>query len=209
LAKILKYLKFQKACDVAFGAFVVVWLVTRHILYGLVVYSIYRDLPNHIQFGCYKGPPGKIEGPFPPPNSWEYLIAPFKDPDGLLCQTQAMQNMFVGMLLFLQCILLLWFGMIVRVVIKVLSGHSAEDVRSDDEDEEDIEQQENLMKDVCVQGNYIEVPLEDVSVEMLSRANGKASPANRFRRANGNASGVSIPHDRKELLGRIGCDKQN
>lgn len=214
LAKLLKYLKYQKACDTAFGAFVISWIITRHMLYGMVVYSIYKDLPKHIAFGCYKGSNGDIEGPFPPPDSWEYLIAPFKDPTGLVCQTETMQNMFVGMLLFLQGILLVWFTMIVRVVMKVLSGQSADDVRSDEEQEE-IEDQESeqeeqplpATKELHSAEKYIEVLSEEPSA---ARPSSKAStPSSRSWRGPGHASGVSLPHDRKELLGRIGCDKGN
>ena len=227
LAKILRYLHYQRACDVVFGVFVVCWVITRHMLYMLVVYSIYHDLPNHIHFGCYSGVNGNLQGPSEPPNNWEYLVAPFKDPTGVVCQTQTMQNMFVGMLLFLQAILLLWFAMIARIVVRVLSGKSVEDTRSDGEEENEEEEvptkethsgnipdpaatshnyTKPAMKDEHMDGSdqyYIEVAANEPSPHR------KSSPAQRSTRRGGHASGVSLPHDRKELLGRIGCDKGN
>ena len=39
----------------------------------------------------------------------------------------------------LQCVLLVWFSMIIKVAYKVLSGAPADDSRSDDEDDEEEE----------------------------------------------------------------------
>ena len=44
---------------------------------------------------------------------------------------------FLGLLLGLQCITLMWFVMICRVIAKVLRGEGADDSRSDDEDGEE------------------------------------------------------------------------
>jgi acyl-CoA-dependent ceramide synthase len=208
----LKYLKYQKACDIAFGIFMLLWVASRHIVYPLLVYSVYRDLPIYIQLGCYKGSNTNIEGPFPIPDGLGYLIAPFIDPEGLICQTEATQTIWLSLLIFLQAILLLWFSMIVRVAIKVLRSQEADDPRSDGEDEEEEEMEELQMKDVRLKHDiYIEVPTTEAgnSVAGPQRSNGKSSPSHKVRRGHGNATGVSLPHDRKELLGRIGCDKGN
>ncbi|RKP33392.1 TLC domain-containing protein, partial [Dimargaris cristalligena] len=42
-AKVLRYIGFQTLCDFMFGLFVLVWIVTRHILFGVIVYSTYAD----------------------------------------------------------------------------------------------------------------------------------------------------------------------
>ena len=57
---------------------------------------------------------------------------------GLVCWNDNIKWTFLGMLLALQCVCYsCWFGMIIRVAYKVLSGQGADDTRSDDEDEED------------------------------------------------------------------------
>jgi very-long-chain ceramide synthase len=208
----LKYLKYQKLCDTAFGAFMFIWVASRHIVFPILIYSIYRDLPFYIQLGCYTGANNAIEGPSPVPDGFGYLLAPFGDPKGLICQTEATQVVWLGLLIFLQAIIFVWFFMIVRVAMKVLQGEEAEDVRSDEEDEEEEETEELQMKDVRLKhGIYIEVPTTEASNSIVGSQprNRKSSPSHRVRRDHGNASGVSLPHDRKELLGRIGCGKGN
>ena len=108
------------------------------------------------------------------------------------------------MLLSLQVILLVWFGMIMRVAWKVIQGGEGEDPRSDDEGEEEEDDEPARTKEP-----FIEVPPleEEVGVESINLNNRKASPARRFRKGAGTASGVTLHSDRKELLGRIGCDK--
>jgi acyl-CoA-dependent ceramide synthase len=98
----------------------------------------------------------------------------------------------------------MWFWMIVRIAIKVLRGAEADDIRSDD----DGETEEAAEKDI--EELYVEPPPpyeEEVGVESLN-LKGRTSNAsrNRYRKSASSTSGVSLP-DRKELLGRIGCDK--
>ena len=116
---------------------------------------------------------------------------------------------FLGMLLSLQVILLIWFGMIMRVAWKVIQGGEAEDSRSDEEgderDDTDIRNEEGFH----LNNQFIEVPPveEVVGVESINLNGHRSSPSRRFRKGGGSASGVTLPSDRKELLGRIGCDK--
>ncbi|KAI4113307.1 MAG: hypothetical protein LQ345_005686 [Seirophora villosa] len=215
LAKILKYLHFQTACDVAFVAFMVVWFVARHVLYLFVCYSVYAEIPQEISYGCYRGPNAKIEGPLDVPNDFDHLIQPFRDPHGLVCWNNNIKWAFLSSLLALQVILLVWFAMIVRVALKVLRGGEAEDSRSDDEDSvedesaDGDERWENIR--TCVEPHPIEGPPpleEEVRVESMNFAPQRSSPTGRkYRKAGSTASGVHLPSDRKELLGRIGCDK--
>ena len=208
-AKILKYLKFQMACDIAFGVFILVWFVTRHVLYAMVVYSVYDDIPKEINYGCYSGSAHNISGPIEVPNDYAHLIDPFRDPNGLVCWDNSTTLAYVFTLSALQVILLLWFGMIIRVAAKVLRGGEAEDSRSDDEDEEEEEETHEMSSDKKQSYDKpIEVtPLEEeVSFDELNICTHRSSPARRYRKGGGMASGVNLHSDRKELLGRIGCD---
>lgn len=207
----LKYLGFRLACDVAFGVFLVVWFVTRHVLYLLVCYSVYAHIPEKIKYGCYWGPSSNLQGPIDPPDVFNHLIQPFKNPEGLVCWDNKIKWIFLSSLLALQMLLLIWFGMIIRVACKVIRGGEAEDSRSDDEleDGQDENDSDSCEKQDFVHELAIEVPPleEEVGIEGISLSALRKTPSRRFRKGGGTASGVTIPSDRKELLGRIGCDK--
>jgi hypothetical protein len=49
-AKMIKYMGGSMSCDIVFGLFMVGWLITRHILFMLVIVSTYVDLPLRIPF---------------------------------------------------------------------------------------------------------------------------------------------------------------
>jgi acyl-CoA-dependent ceramide synthase len=44
---------------------------------------------------------------------------------------------FVGWLSVLEVLCVWWFGLIAKVVLKVITGNNADDVRSDDEDDKE------------------------------------------------------------------------
>ena len=99
--------------------------------------------------------------------------------------------------------------MIVKVAVKVLKGGQADDTRSDDEDEDEGIKEENVdTTESLVKLGNLQPFEEEVGVESLS-LNGRRSHASqiKYRKSVSNASGVSIA-DRKQLLGRIGCDKE-
>lgn len=102
---------------------------------------------------------------------------------------------------------MMWFVMIVKIAVNVLRGGQAGDTRSDDEGKEDEEEEINAVEE---QVDDFEEPQpfeEEVGVEAI---NLKSRTSNaRYRKSSSHASGVSLPghSDRKELLGRIGCDK--
>lgn len=208
----LKYLQFQVACDFAFGIFMLVWFIARHILYLLVCYSVYRHIPEETIYGCYWGSASELYGPIDPPDTLDHLTQPFRNPEGLVCWNDKVKWIFLVTLLTLQILMLIWFGMIIKVALKVLRGGEAEDSRSDDEGSEE-EEQENISAPLVNEWHEtpvaIEVPPleEEVGVEAINLSAAKTSPARRFRKGGSTASGVTIPSDRKELLGRIGCDK--
>jgi len=204
----LKYLRFQMACDIAFGLFILVWVIARHLLYPRLCWSLYADSPEIINYGCFWGPASGLHGPIDPPDRFSHLIQPFRDPEGIVCWNDKIKWSFMVALLALQVVLLLWFCMIVQVALRVLRGGQAEDSRSDDEgenEEDDHTQEKKIHKeDILLE----EPPLEEeVGVEDMNLGNRKTSPNRRFRKGGGAASGVTLHSDRKELLGRIGCDK--
>ncbi len=215
----LKYLQFRMACDIAFGVFLVVWFITRQVLYLLVCYSVYAHIPKEIAYGCYWGPNSNLQGPISPPDAFNHLLQPFRNPEGFVCWNGKIKWAFLSALMALQVLLLIWFGMILRVACKVIRGGEAEDSRSDeeideieeviDEPESDSHEMEKMM--MYEQGAAIEIPPpyleEEVGVESINLGSPRKSPSRRFRKGGGTASGVTIPSDRKELLGRIGCDK--
>jgi acyl-CoA-dependent ceramide synthase len=111
IAKMLKYFHRERACDVAFVSFMLMWIYTRHILYNRVLLSALYDVPNIIEF------------------AWK--------PEEEHFLTKEVQTGFVALLAALQVLLIIWFFMIVKVLIAVVSGKNAEDTRSDDEDEDE------------------------------------------------------------------------
>lgn len=210
-------MKFRMACDIAFGVFLVVWFIARQVLYLLVCYSVYAHIPLEITYGCYWGSASNLQGPISPPDLFSHLFQPFRDPEGLICWDNKIKWAFLTVLIALQVLLLIWFGMILRVAYKVLRGGEAEDSRSDDELEEgnDERESDSPEKEEDMSNEHEEVlaikvprPLEEeVGVEAINLSSSRKSSSRRFRKGGGTASGVTIPSDRKELLGRIGCDK--
>ncbi|KAI0206151.1 longevity-assurance protein [Astrocystis sublimbata] len=202
LAKCLKYLGFTTICDVIFGIFMVTWLVTRHVFYLMVCWSVWSDSPGLMKAECWVGDASNLRGPLPTPEGWSHIVARFRDPQGIICMTEGIRMCFLAYLLTLQAIMIPWSWAIVRVAVKVLRGDNAEDVRSDDEDEEDeVEEDEKV-------GFENEHMVEEVSAEVIDfdawkRRQGIAQAASR-------SSGASISRhsDRKELLNRIGCERQ-
>jgi acyl-CoA-dependent ceramide synthase len=208
-AKCLKYLGYNTLCDFAFGLFLVTWIAARHVFYMMICHSVWADIPRIINYGCYHGKNGDITGPFSPPDRFGHLFTPFRDPEGTVCWNDQIKWGFLSALLFLQCITLMWFWMIMKVAIKVIKGGEAEDIRSEDEaedEEEDVSLDEkHITEAVQFEGEPYE---EEVGVEALN-LKGRTSRNSRYKKSSSSASGVSIPghSDRKELLGRIGCDK--
>lgn len=206
VAKCLKYTGHNKVCDVFFGIFMVSWFVARHVFYVLVCWSVYAHAPYIISLGCYVGSNSNLVGPAEPPPGLFYLVEPFLSSTGRVCFNHTVKWAFLGPLLLLQVITIIWFTMIVRVAIKVIRGDGAEDTRSDDEgdEEEDEWQEEDEDEFVYEEAQPLE---EEVGVEALDL---KGWERRTGAKRQASSSGVSLPghSDRKELLGRIGCEKQ-
>ena len=117
-------------------------------MYLMICWSIYSDIPNEIQYGCYRGKNGAITGPFVSPPGFCHLLMPFQDPEGIVCWNNGIKWAFLSVLLFLQCIMLIWFSMIVKVALAVLRSKAADDMRSDDEAdaEDDFNESQPLLQ---------------------------------------------------------------
>ncbi|KAI9882597.1 MAG: hypothetical protein M1823_005660 [Watsoniomyces obsoletus] len=239
-AKLLKYLHFQMACDVAFAVFMVSWVVARHVLYMMVVFSVYGDTQDAMHFACYDQ--NGIQADLSPEaaNSFFQVIQPFLDPQGVACWSPKVKWTFLTMLLALQGITIVWFGMILRVAWRIINGGTAEDSRSDDEVEaeaEEEEEEEALALDMDPEGlaslqhhhsphqhrnqHFLPQPTtvhprpfeQEVGVEAIDFRTKTARPskaARGYRKVSSSSTSVTLPghhSDRKELLGRIGCDK--
>ncbi|RAH65659.1 longevity assurance proteins LAG1/LAC1 [Aspergillus aculeatinus CBS 121060] len=195
LAKCLKYLGYTTARDILFGVFMLAWFLARHVCYLLTMWGIWKYMPETIAEGCYNVPASgaqdSLRGPTPlPVHGWSHLWTPFYNPTGPICYSDGIRWGFLGALGFLQLLTVLWFVLIVKVAVRVVQGIGADDIRSDDEEEAemDVEEDENEMFK----------PSPSPSSGWKRRAAGSRRTAS--------SSGVSF--DRKELLSRIGCEKQ-
>ncbi|KAJ9408505.1 hypothetical protein DTO045G8_3798 [Paecilomyces variotii] len=202
IAKILKYLKYEMACNIVFGVFVLTWLVTRHIAYPLLCWSIYKDVPDQMAYGCYSGATTEMISTNGYPDNWGHLLGPFKDLNGPICMNRRVKWIFLSFLLFLQGLSLIWFGMVIRVVVGVLRTGNAEDTRSDDEEDEvESDSQVSSMRRKEIAKNSI----GDSSSNSEAAFRRSSSRPVRSRGRGGIRLGDQS--DRKALLGRIGCDK--
>ena len=131
-------------------------------------------------------------------------MQPFLDPEGTVCFNNKIRLGFLGTLLALQVITIMWYVLIVRIAWRVVKGGNADDERSDDDEEAvpigELEEHKQGLAEPLLE--------EEVGVESLSFKN-RGSPAWKLRKGQASTSGVTLPghSDRKELLGRIGCDK--
>lgn len=177
------------------------WLLARHVTYCMVCWSIYAHTPEIMPTGCFKGNNNNMVGPVEPPPGYGYLLEPFFNSEGHVCYNETVKWAFLAPLIALQFITIFWFTLILRVAIKVIRGDGAEDNRSDDEGEEEETESEFVYEEA-------EPLKEDVGVESLDLKGWERRHG--VQKVHSSSSGVSLPghSDRKELLGRIGCEKQ-
>ncbi|KAL7943343.1 longevity assurance proteins LAG1/LAC1 [Trichoderma barbatum] len=136
LAKCAKYLGYRRLCDCLFGIFVVIWLATRHVFFLMVIHSVYYDTERLVPYACFQGSMSNLQGPLPQPSAWS-LFEPFHSPQGMIC---ANGNIFTGFFIYLvvlQGLMVIWSYAILKVAVRVLRGRNAEDIRSEDEDEDE------------------------------------------------------------------------
>ena len=192
------------------------WVLARHVFYLTVCWSIYAHTPEIMTVGCYSGPAHNLTGPHEAPAGWGYLLEPLHNPEGNVCYDATVKWTFLSFLLGLQVLTLLWLVLIVKVAVRVVRGTGADDVRSDSEavaaEEEEDEIDEVLGEGLQGEGQegdvlYAqEVGADEIDFKGWNSKRGGSRP-----KRTAASSGVSLPghhSDRKELLGRIGCEKQ-
>ncbi|KAK4502368.1 hypothetical protein PRZ48_005793 [Zasmidium cellare] len=213
LAKILRYLGMQTACDCMFGVFVLTWIAARHVAYMAIVWSIYAHLNvKTMPYGLYSTITGERLSTSGGQNLMDNLMQPLSRPDAKTISFNAnIQNLFLGLLMALQAITIVWFVMIVRVVIRVIRGQGADDTRSDGEDEEEDELENGPVQPSkpssvpittdAEKPRFIEVETTSEEVTWPTR---KGSNSNSRKKSKGISSGLNLG-EHKEILNRIGC----
>ncbi|WPH03228.1 Hypothetical protein R9X50_00610500 [Acrodontium crateriforme] len=212
LAKILRYLQLQTACDAAFAVFVITWFITRHLFYGAICWSIYAHVHEvTMNYGIYSIVTGTKISEDGGTNIMHSLFQPISNPQAQTVAFNAnIRWWFLGLLLALQCLTIAWFVMICRVVMRVLRGEGADDTRSDGEEEaeEEVEKDDQFQsineRDVDSE-HFIEVEAssEDMTYGAPKRT-GSMSSTSKMRVSKGISSGLHL-NGHKDLLNRIGC----
>ncbi|KAF4443036.1 sphingosine n-acyltransferase lag1 [Fusarium acutatum] len=190
IAKCLKYMKLQSLCDFMFSAFVVSWVLCRHIAFPMVCWSVYAHSLAITGPNCFIGSGKNIIGPSEvPADGYSYLFEPLIYTNGRVCYDYTIKTLFMSGLLFLEALMLVWFVMIVKLVIRVLRGENAEDTRSDNEEEE---YEESLPIKVEINAEKLQFP--------------KKYPSGGRGTVFQSARVTNFSKDRKGCLDRIGCE---
>lgn len=100
----------------------------------MIIWSVYTSSPHLGATPCFSGAAELLQGPLSIPDDWDYLLDAFRNPVGVVCFTDNVRIGFLACLMILQVMMIVWSFSIIRVVMRVLQGYNAEDVRSDDED---------------------------------------------------------------------------
>ncbi|RFN54946.1 sphingosine n-acyltransferase lag1 [Fusarium flagelliforme] len=191
VAKCLKYMGLQTACDIMFGFFVMSWIWCRHVAFVMVCWSGHAHSLVVCGTNCYTGSGNTISGPEPVPwDGYFYILEPLIYDSGRVCYDYRIKSLFVGGLLFLEGLMIFWLVMILKLVVRVLRGGNAEDTRSDDEAEGECEPISPI--EVVVDADKLQYPLQPSRGRATSCA----------------ASGLGISKDSKGYLDRIGCKQR-
>jgi acyl-CoA-dependent ceramide synthase len=212
LAKILRYMNMQMACDCCFGVFVSAWIVTRHVFYNCICWSIYAHVNVvTMPYGLYSTVTGERLSSDSGDQILPNILQPMLRPDAEAFAFNAqIRWWFLGLLGALQVITLGWLIMIMRVVIRVVRGQGADDSRSDDEGEGDEEEEEEEQDEELEsspsdveKSRFIEVETSSEDVTWPPRRVATvATPVK--RKSKGISSGLNLG-EHKEILNRIGC----
>ncbi|KAI5361870.1 Putative TRAM1-like protein [Septoria linicola] len=209
LAKILRYLGMQTACDCAFGLFVVTWIAARHVCYVVVCWSLYAHA-SHVAmlYGVYSTDTGERLSTDGGTAVMEHLLQPMLRPEAKTFAWNAnIRGSFLALLGALQVITLAWLVMIMRVVIRVIGGQGADDTRSDDEGGEE-EEEDPIPSQPSDHGVLVETEKPRfIEVEASSEEHNwpsRKAMANGKRKSKGISSGLNLG-EHKDLLNRIGC----
>lgn len=211
---------WQTACDLAFGLFVILWFLARHVGYLSICWSIYAHV-SHVVFpyGTYSTVTSAQISPEGGDRVLDNVLQPLLNPAAkTVAFNSSIRFAFLSLLGGLQLITIGWFIMICRVVAKVLQGHPADDSRSDDEGDEEEEVPMPTPKQNGVpyklrdqqatagaERRFIEVEASSDDLIYSSRPSSSASKANGRRKGKGGISSGLNLGEHKEILNRIGC----
>lgn len=151
-------------CDFAFGVFLVTWVISRHVVYVSILWSVYHDAP-HI-YGCVSVNTGKRVSPDGISAPSAHSLGSYPD---YTCFDRTIHMTFFYLLAMLQVITLVWLYMIGKVAYKVVAGTGAEDTRSDEEEDEEESQGSD--------------EAEVAGVDMVLNGNGSSEPCFGLKRA--------------------------
>ena len=180
------------------------WFVTRHILYNVLTWSIHKNIPARLPYGCYIG--GEMISTDGYPNALAYMFAPFRSLENPICMNATIKWIFLVFLMSLQVLSIVWFTMIVRVAYGVICTGAADDSRSDEEDEVEIivEEATNGSVRLAAKESVSATPVVNDAAPALDRRRSSGAAS---MRARGRGRVPFDQSDRRALLGRIGCDK--
>lgn len=160
-------------------------------------------------FACYSGATEELETDAKKLGSrWRYA-EPFFDQKGTICLDSSVKSVFLGLLLMLQVLSIVWFGMIIKVALSLVKGESANDTRSSDEDEDgDEEDEEGQKEEMKCKEARSNGKAQHPTRNGRARASGSDTPPPRQTGLFQRGTGIRVPgsRDRKELIGRVGCN---
>ena len=196
-----------------FVIFLATWLIARHGIYNFLCWAIYRDVPRVMPFACYAGATEELETDVNKLSSrWRYA-EPFFDQKGTICLDKNVKSVFLGLLFMLQVLSVVWFIMIVKVALSLVKGAGANDTRSSDEEEEEEQEEEEEEKGELGSEAKCKTPISNGKDAISAYGKAQASSSETgpvrqtglFQRGPG---GIRVPgsRDRKELIGRVGCN---
>ncbi|QIW99903.1 hypothetical protein AMS68_005421 [Peltaster fructicola] len=208
LAKCLRYLGLQTACDIAFGVFVVTWCLARHVSYLTILYSLCVHNSHTIMlYGTYSTIDSHMISTDVNNDILGNMLQTMINPGATTVQwNPVVRWTFIIMLGGLQVITCVWFVMICRVVARVLRGEGADDSRSDGEDEEQEVQTRPVTGKRPSEQKFIEITAEADDLYYSSQRVSSSSnrPSGIRKKSKGISSGLNLG-EHKDILNRIGC----
>eukprot|EP01111_Echinosteliopsis_oligospora_P001684 TRINITY_DN1246_c0_g1_i1.p1 TRINITY_DN1246_c0_g1~~TRINITY_DN1246_c0_g1_i1.p1 ORF type:complete len:345 (+),score=62.86 TRINITY_DN1246_c0_g1_i1:203-1237(+) len=110
-SKVLNYASYESAATACWIFFVFVWIFTRHIVFGVILWSLWVEVPVHLD------------------RTW--------DPEQGYYYSSTLWYFFTGALAALQGLMLFWFTLILKGVYKFLRNEKAGDSTDMSDEEEE------------------------------------------------------------------------
>ncbi|KAF2118618.1 TLC domain-containing protein [Lophiotrema nucula] len=142
LTKVFNYLAWHTACNITFLVFFIVWFVTRHVIYPMIVWSVYADAFDTIPLGCFSAVTGRRLSQ-PKASSIVHYLQPFVYSDGTVCiDTRVYWSMLI-LLGTLEILMLFWFSAAAKIIWAFITGSDVNDTRSEVDEKEMVEEATN------------------------------------------------------------------